>query len=307
MPRIWRQAASGPKTPAEQSKALAPVDRLKVVLAAPSVQEQFENALAEGRNLFVASLIDLYGSDSGLQACDPGAVVREALKAAVLKLPINRSLGFAWIVPYKGAPQFQLGYKGYVQLAMRTGHYRVINADLVYEGELRGTDRLTGLIDLTGERKSDKVAGYFAYIETVNGFRKAIYWPRDRVEAHAKRYSPAFGVKEGPWQANFDSMAIKTMLRLLLSKYGLLSVELQRALEHDQDEEDDLAQEVLANANREVIDVESRVVPDKPKPPTQTAPISQPTAPQETADGRQARPLDLPAFFDEPSRKGPGA
>lgn len=119
-----------------------PIDKLKSILAAQSVQEQFKAVLAENSEAFVASIIDLYNTDKTLQACDPKSVVMEALKAASLKLPINKQLGFAWIVPYKDGktgqfiPAFQLGYKGYIQLCMRTGSYKYINADVVYEGEL---------------------------------------------------------------------------------------------------------------------------------------------------------------------------
>lgn len=244
--------------------AVAPVDRLKNILQAPSVQEQFKNALAENRNLFVASLIDLYASDKNLQQCDPAAIVREALKAAVLQLPIAKSLGFAWIVPYKGVPQFQLGYRGYIQLALRTGVYRYINADAVYEGELRGADKLTGLVDLGGERKSGKVIGYFAYLETVNGFKKAVYWTKEQVTDHAKKFSASFGFKDGAWQMNFDAMAIKTVIRQLISRYGIMSIEMQQALSMDFDnDENELEREVAANANRETIVIDAKPVQER--------------------------------------------
>lgn len=211
--------------------ATRPVDRLKQVMASPSVQQQFQNALDKNSNLFVASLIDLYASDTYLQQCEPSQVVAEALKAATLKLPINKSLGFAYIVPYKNKsnkqiPQFQLGYKGMIQLAMRSGIYKYLNADVVYEGEYRGYSKLSGDLDLTGEKKSDIVIGYFAYIESVNGFKKAIFATRDDMEKHAKKYSKAYSRDSSPWQTEFDQMAIKTMLRRLLSKYGLMTVDM---------------------------------------------------------------------------------
>ena len=128
-----------------------PIDVLKSALYAPSVQEQFGNALKEHKDTFVASVIDLYNGDKSLQACNPNAVICEALRAAVLKLPLNKALGFAYIVVFNNSvkdpntgqwikvptPTFVPGYKGYIQLAMRTGQYRTINADFVYEGELR--------------------------------------------------------------------------------------------------------------------------------------------------------------------------
>lgn len=219
--------------------AISPVNKLKQVMAAPSVQEQFKNALSENSNLFVASLIDLYASDSYLQQCEPSQVVAEALKAATLKLPINKSLGFAYIVPYKKQgkqiPQFQLGYKGMIQLAMRSGIYKYLNADVIYEGEYNGYSKLTGELDLTGQKKSEIVVGYFAYVESVNGFKKSIFCTREDMETHAKKYSKAYGRDGSPWNTEFDAMAVKTMLRKLLSKYGLMTVEMADGMHQESD------------------------------------------------------------------------
>ena len=169
-----QQAANGGQV-ATQRK---PVDILKSMMNAESVQEQFKNALGKNSATFVASVIDLYNGDSNLQLCNPKQVVMEALKAATLHLPINKALGYAFIIPFKNSkkdekgnwikvyePTFQMGYKGYIQLAMRTGQYRTINADVVYDGELRKVNKLTGEIAFDGERKSDKVIGYFCYFE----------------------------------------------------------------------------------------------------------------------------------------------
>lgn len=238
--------------------ALTPVQKLKSVIGTDSVQEQFRNALAEGSSLFVASLIDIYNNDKYLQKCSPQAVIMEALKAATLKLPINKSLGFAYIVPYGSEPQFQIGYKGYIQLAMRTGKYRFLNADVVYEGELKSQNKMTGEIDLSGEAKSSNIVGYFAYIETVNGFKKSLYWSKERVLTHAKRYSKSFNHSSSAWQSNFDEMALKTMLRNLLSHYGIMSVEMVSALNSDSDERTQEARvedEISGNANSEIIDI----------------------------------------------------
>jgi recombination protein RecT len=216
-----------------------PIDRLKNILAAESVQEQFKSVLRENAGAFVASIIDLYNTDRTLQMCDPKNVVMEALKAASLKLPINKQLGFAWIVPYKNKqgqyiPTFQLGYKGYIQLCMRTGAYKYINADVVYEGELVKHDKLTGEIEIDPEKRTgDKKVGYFAFIETLNGFRKTLYMSVDEVTKHAQQYSKSYGSKNSVWATDFDAMALKTCLRLLLSKYGIMSVEMQQAYIQD--------------------------------------------------------------------------
>jgi len=224
----------------ENKTALRPIDKLKNILYAQSVQEQFKSVLAENAGAFVASIIDLYNTDRTLQMCDPKNVVMEALKAASLKLPINKQLGFAWIVPYRDGktgqyiPTFQLGYKGYIQLCMRTGAYKYINADVVYEGELIKHDKLTGEIEIDPEKRtSDKKIGYFAFIETQNGFRKTLYMSVEEVTKHAQRYSKSYGNKNSVWATDFDSMALKTCLRLLLSKYGIMSVEMQRAYIED--------------------------------------------------------------------------
>jgi len=241
------------------------VEVLKGILNAPSVMEQFNNSLKENASVFVASIIDLYNSDSNLQLCEAKAVVMECLKAAVLKLPINKALGYAYIIPFNNSkkdasgnwikvmePTFQMGYKGYIQLAMRTGQYRTINADIVYDGEVRKVDKLSGTIAFDGAKKSDKIVGYFCYFELLNGFSKTLYMTVEQVANHAKRYSK--GLKKDTtveslialanvpfnaesksvgWLGNFHDMALKTTIRLLLSKYGYLSVEMQNALSDD--------------------------------------------------------------------------
>jgi recombination protein RecT len=244
----------------KQQTQVTSTQRLRSVLDSPVVQEQFKNALADNTPLFVASLIDVVSSDKSLAACQPNDLIREALKAATLKLPINKGLGFAWLVPFKEKgvpkPQMQIGYKGYIQLAQRTAQYRYINADIVYEGELKKADKLTGEIDLGGDASSDKVVGYFAHIETVNGFRKTLYWRTQEVVDHAKRYSKSYSQSFSPWKTDFDKMALKSVLAALLKRYGILSVEMLGAITGDDDErtseakaEDDIA----AFANTEEI------------------------------------------------------
>jgi len=210
-------------------------DRLKDLVAMPQVREMFKNALQEHADAFLASVIDLYNNDRSLQACNANEVLMEAFKAATLKLPINRQLGFCFIVPFKDnrlgktVPTFQLGYRGYVQLCMRTGAYKIINAGPVFTGEFIGENRLTGEIDLTGTKINDQIVGFFAYLQTINGFGKGIYWPVEQMNAHAKRYSKSYGTSASPWTSNYSEMATKTILRNLLSKYGVMSVEMQNA------------------------------------------------------------------------------
>ncbi len=258
-----QQAGGGQST--AMAKQPRQIDVLKSVLNAPSVQEQFSNALKEHKDAFVASIIDLYNGDAQLQTCNPNQVVTEALKAATMNLPINRALGFAYIVVYNNSvrqpdgswvkvptPTFVPGYKGYIQLAMRTGQYRTINADVVYEGEVRKVNKLTGEIAFDGEKTSDRIVGYFCYFELLNGFSKTLYMTVHDMATYAKRYSPSIkkettveglerlanaattGKKVG-WEGNFNDMALKTVIRKLLSKYGYLSIEMQGAMVSDEE------------------------------------------------------------------------
>lgn len=240
-------------------------DKLKSMVKADSVMEQFRNALGKHSDTFVASIIDLYNSDSQLQQCNPTQVVQEALKAATLRLPINKQLGFAYIIAYNNSkpdgnggwakvmePTFQIGYKGYIQLAMRSGQYKYLNTDVVYEGELRQVSKLTGEIDFTGQRTSDKIVGYFCYEELTNGFRKTLYMSVQEMAAHAKRYSKGLArnitvekltemaaqpfdpnSKQVGWLGNFHAMALKTVVRQMLSKYGYLSIEMNDIMAKD--------------------------------------------------------------------------
>lgn len=232
-----------------ETKPKTPASIMGGILNAESTKKLLQNTLKENAGAFSASVLDLYNTDTYLQQCDPRAVFGECLKAASLKLPINKQLGFAYIVPYKNVPQFQIGYKGLIQLALRTGAYKFINADVVYEGEFKGTDKLTGEVDVSGEKLNDTVVGYFAYIETTNGFKKALYWDKEKVAAHAQKFSKSYKSNNSVWQSDFDAMAIKTVLRNLLSKYGYMSIEMANAMEAE--ENATAAAEVMGNTPTE--------------------------------------------------------
>ncbi|MBQ6757980.1 MAG: recombinase RecT, partial [Selenomonadaceae bacterium] len=153
---------------------------------------------------------------------------------AALKLPINPSLGFAYIVPYKNQAQFQIGFKGMIQLAMRSGQYRMLNSSSVREGQIKEIDFETGEI-IRGEKISDKVVGYVAYMELINGFRKTLYMTVEEIKAHAEKYSQSYaydlryGKRSSVWSMNFDAMARKTVLKRLLNYYGIISIDQQSA------------------------------------------------------------------------------
>ncbi len=158
-----------------------------------------------------------------------------------------------------------------MQLAMRSGVYKYLNADLVYEGELIGTNKLTGDIDLSGTKASDTVVGYFAYIETVNGFRKTMYMSKEDMQEHGKKYSASYGRASSPWKKEFDGMAKKTMLRALLGKYGLMTVDMADGMALDTSEAHETAYNDNANSNVIDIDTGEVTMPDQAteEPPIQ--------------------------------------
>ena len=231
-------------------KALA-VKNFQAVMNNSYYQTLLQNTLKENKGTFTTSLMELATSDEKLLQCAPNALMAEALKAASLHLPLNKQLGQCYILPFKNhgvmTPTLVVGTKGYLQLAMRTGKYETINSDVVYEGELKGYDKVTGNLDLSGIRTSNVPIGYFAYMKMKNGFSKLLYMSLDEVCLYAKQYSPtvkfndkltpdglkqlalnqaAKGVSDGVgWKSNFESMALKTVLRRLLSKWGELSIE----------------------------------------------------------------------------------
>ena len=233
---------------------LAKVDIFKNLLNAQTIQAQIKRSMKENAGAFMSSMIDLYSGDKSLQECDPEKVLAECVKAASLKLPLVKSLGLAYVVPYKKVPTFTVGYRGFIQLAQRSGQYQTINADNVYEGELVGQDKISGMINVSGQRESDTVIGYFAYFKLLNGFEKMLYMSREDVEEWAKRYSPSFNSNFSPWKNEFDKMAQKTVLRRLIGTYGILSLDMQTAIVQD-DKGKTPVQEIKENANKTPIDV----------------------------------------------------
>lgn len=238
---------------------VAKMNQFKEVLNDSQIRAQLRNSLKDNAGAFMSSMLDLYSGDTTLQNCNPQEVALECLKAASLNLPIVKSLGFAYVVPYKNKPTFTIGYKGLIQLAQRTGQYRFVNADVVYEGELTGNDKLSGMIDLSGTKTSNKIIGYFAYFKLLNGFEKILYMSKSDVEAWANKYSPSAKSNFSPWKTEFDKMALKTCLRRLLSTYGVMSPEMQRAIAEDKEPVSERVEaEIKQNANSIVIDIDSQ-------------------------------------------------
>ncbi len=205
---------------------------LQQVLNSAGIKRRFEELLDSSAPSFISSILSIVKSNSKLQECSTNSILAAAGIAAALKLPINPSLGFAYIVPYKGHAQFQLGWRGYVQLAMRSGQYRTLNSGAVREGQIAEIDFVTGEI-VRGEKISDTIVGYVAYMELINGFHKTLYMTVEELQAHAEKYSQSYaydsrtGRKSSVWSTNFDAMAKKTVLKKLLNNFGIISIDQQ--------------------------------------------------------------------------------
>jgi recombination protein RecT len=221
---------------------------IKEYISAPQVIAKMREMLQtpEAVRQFTTAVISIAGSDALLADAEPRSLFNAALTAASLNLPINKNLGFAHIIGYKNnkkggvvEAQFQLGARGFKELAQRSGRYKVIHEGDVREGEVKGRNRLTGEVewswnDNDAERAKLPVIGYFSYFKLDNGFGSTLYWTVEDVRAHAKQYSQAYKSGYGPWKDNFDAMAKKTVMKLNISKNGPLDINLQRAVETDQ-------------------------------------------------------------------------
>ena len=228
-----------------------------------NIKKKFQEVLDKGAGAFVTSLLSLVKSSPQLTAADPKTVIGAAMTAATLKLPSNPNRGFAYIIPYGKEAQFQMGWKGYVQLAMRTGQYKTINAAVVYEGQIKDIDFITGEI-VRGKKISDKVVGYVAYFELINGFSKTVYMSSEDMLRHAQTFSKSFSRSSSVWKTNFDAMGLKTVIKQLISKYGIMSIDMQgealsTAISADGDYERTIEQNITpleAAAEAQTIDAE---------------------------------------------------
>lgn len=297
----------------EVTKALTPtqvgVMNFTKSINSSYVQNQLKQVLGKNAGTFATSLVEVFTNDTQLQKCEQKKVIQEAIKAATLKLPLNKQLGYAYILVFNNwdkaqrksvpTPQIVLGYRGYIQLAMRTGQYKNINADVVYEGEMVGRDKLSGAIDLSGEKTSEKVVGYFAHFETVNGFSKTLFMSLGEMAGYALKFSPSFkrnaeknplpsvdalcdmandqavnGPQQGKvgWEGDFNSMAIKTVLRRLLSKYGYLSIEMMSALAEDESSTVEQRNEEN-NETKPVFDAQAVEIKEEESKPVEDCPI----------------------------------
>lgn len=220
---------------------ITPIKQLKTMLSSDSIKSRFKEILGQKAPGFISSILSVANGNTMLQGADAQSVLNAAVIAATLDLPINPNLGYAAIVPYndrkKGTcvAQFQLQYKGLVELCLRSGQFASLIDEVVYEGQLVRKNKFTGEYIFDEDAKtSDKVIGYMAYFRLVNGFGKTFYMTLEEVEKHAKTYSQTYKNGYGVWKDNFDVMARKTVLKLLLSKYAPKSIQMQQALTFDQ-------------------------------------------------------------------------
>lgn len=210
----------------------------------PATQKFLEETLKEKKSEFVSNILALSNNNAALKECDPQALVMCCMNATALNLPLNNNLGYAYIIPYKGIPSFQIGYKGLIQLAIRSGQYKYLNAVEIKEGEIK-RNKITGVIDFIGENESGKVIGYLAYLELQTGFTASVYYSLAEIEAHALRFSKMYAAdkrsntKKSKWSDSLarPKMALKTVLKALLGTWGIMSTEMQKAYENDSENE----------------------------------------------------------------------
>lgn len=218
-------------------------------LTADAVKEQINKVVgSKNGTRFISSIVSAVNNNKELQTCSNSSILSAALLGESLNLSPSPQLGQYYLVPFNNkdgkVAQFQLGYKGYIQLAIRSGQYKKINVLSIKEGELVRYDPLNeeievNLIEDEEEREKAPTIGYYAMFEYTNGFKKAMYWSRAKMEAHALKYSAGYAADKRKgnqytfWSKDFDGMAYKTMLRQLISKWGIMSIDLVTAIDAD--------------------------------------------------------------------------
>lgn len=220
---------------------------LTAYLTNDAVKNQINKVIGGKRGpRFISSVVSAVQANPTLQECTSPSIVSAALLGESLNLSPSPQLGQFYMVPFNDnkhgikVAQFQLGYKGYIQLAIRSGYYKKLNVLAIKEGELVNYDPLNeeievNLIEDEEEREKAQTIGYYAFFEYTNGFRKTLYWSKQKMESHALKYSKGYAAHKGYtfWEKDFDAMAFKTMLRQLISKWGIMSIDMQNAIEGD--------------------------------------------------------------------------
>lgn len=233
----------------EKKTNITPLKQISNFMNGESIKAKFAEMLGSRAPQFISSVMSAVNANPMLQNATPHSVYGAALMAATLDLPVNGNLGFAYIVPYNSKKrnpatgkdefvneaQFQMGSKGMIQLAMRSGQYLKINVAPIREGQMEIINPITEEYKFSSVKPDAKVIGYIAYFKLLNGFEKYLYMTNEELLAHGKKYSKTFSkYGSGLWKDNFEAMAKKTVIKLLLSKFGILSIEMQKAQIFDQ-------------------------------------------------------------------------
>jgi recombination protein RecT len=213
-------------------------------LAQEAVKANVESVVGvKDSQRFISSVVSAVQTNPSLAECSNSSILSAALLGHSLNLPQSPQIGMFYLVPFKNKTgteaTFQLSYRGMLQLAMRSGQYKAINVTDIRDGELVSYNPIEDSYDFEPETDINKrmnlaIVGYYAYFEMINGFKKGIYWSKEQIEAHAKKYSATYRKGFGLWTTDFDAMAKKTLLRQLISKWGIMSVEMERAYVGDQ-------------------------------------------------------------------------
>lgn len=247
----------------QQQTGVSVITQVKQMITSDAVKKKFTEVLGQKAPQFLASITNVVSGSAQLKKCSANSIMSAAFVAATYDLPIDSNLGFAAIVPYNNSKwnpetrkyekhmeaQFQIMYKGFIQLAIRSGYYKRMNYAVVYEDELKNYNPITGEIEfvedfskctLRAQGVEETVAGYYARFELTTGYVQELFMSRSAVDNHAKKYSQAYrsdlndNKKNSKWSTDFQAMALKTVIKLLLSKWGILSVDMQRAIQDDQ-------------------------------------------------------------------------
>jgi len=205
------------------------------LLESPAIKQRIEEVLGERKTQFITSALSLFNSNTQLQNCEPASIFNACLTATSLGMPINNNLGFAYIIPYGKEAQFQIGYKGFRQLAINSNQYKDLDVKAVYEGQLIDDNSFRGFHFDWKSKISDNIIGYASFFQLLNGFESIYYMSIKDIEKHAKKYSQTYKKGFGNWKDEFDKMAKKTVVKLHLnSGFAPLSIEMQKAVESDQ-------------------------------------------------------------------------
>lgn len=269
----------------QQGTQLSVAAQVKSMISQDAVKKKFTEVLGQKAPQFLASITNVVAGSAQLKKCPATTIMSAAFVAATYDLPIDSNLGFAAIVPYNNnkynpqtrqwekhpEAQFQMMYKGFIQLAIRSGYYEKMNCSVVYKDELVSYNPITGEVEFVtdfsqcknrAEGNTENIVGYYAWFKLLTGFRKELFMTVAEVDNHARKYSQAYrydidqGKKASKWTTDFEAMALKTVIKLLLSKWGILSVDMQRAIQDDQKVYDEEGEGTYGDNQPDIIEAE---------------------------------------------------